>query len=111
MRRLKPICYTLKKTERAAGLIKFLDDIVEGKRTHFDQVDRPHHRSAGGCPAGVAYSFEDYRDKVNRYVNEHGDTLAIYKLTHNIPFPPEITVSWADINQGTCVCDKEAIEV
>ena len=22
---------------------------------------------------------------MNRYVNEHGDTLAIYKLTHNIP--------------------------
>ena len=23
--------------------------------------------------------------KVNRYVNENGNTLAIYKLTHNIP--------------------------
>lgn len=33
----------------------------------------------------VAYDFEDYRAKVNRYVNENGDTLAIYKLTHNIP--------------------------
>ena len=33
----------------------------------------------------AAYDFEDYRAKVNRYVNEHGDTLAIYKLTHNIP--------------------------
>lgn len=31
-----------------------------------------------------AYDFEDYRDKVNRYIGEHGDTLAIYKLTHNI---------------------------
>ena len=31
------------------------------------------------------YDFEDYRAKVNRYVNEHGDTLAIHKLTHNIP--------------------------
>ena len=30
-------------------------------------------------------NFEDYRDKVNRYINEHGNTLAIYKLTHNIP--------------------------
>ena len=33
----------------------------------------------------AAYDFEDYRAKVNRYVNEHGNTLAIYKLTHNIP--------------------------
>ena len=32
-----------------------------------------------------AYDFEDYRIKVNRYVEEHGDTMAIYKLTHNIP--------------------------
>lgn len=33
----------------------------------------------------IAYDFEDYRAKVNRYVNEHGDTMAIHKLTHNIP--------------------------
>ena len=33
----------------------------------------------------AAYDFEDYRAKVNRYVNDHGDTLAIHKLTHNIP--------------------------
>ena len=33
----------------------------------------------------AAYDFEDYRAKVNRYVHENGDTLAIYKLTHNIP--------------------------
>jgi type I restriction enzyme R subunit len=33
----------------------------------------------------AAYDFEDYRAKVNRYVNENGDTLAIHKLTHNIP--------------------------
>ena len=31
------------------------------------------------------YDFEAYHDKVNRYVNEHGNTMAIYKLTHNIP--------------------------
>ena len=31
-----------------------------------------------------SYDFESYRQKLNRYVLEHGDTLAIYKLTHNI---------------------------
>lgn len=38
-----------------------------------------------GLQLGAAYDFEDYRAKVNRYVNENGNTLAIYKLTHNIP--------------------------
>ena len=38
-----------------------------------------------GVPLDPAYDFEDYRAKVSRYVNENGDTLAIYKLTHNIP--------------------------
>ena len=38
-----------------------------------------------GIQLDAAYDFEDYRAKVNRYVNEHGNTLAIYKLTHNIP--------------------------
>ena len=30
-----------------------------------------------GVQLDAAYDFEDYRAKVNRYVNEHGDTLAI----------------------------------
>ena len=33
----------------------------------------------------AAYDFETYRAKVNRYVNEHGNTLTIYKLTYHIP--------------------------
>ena len=37
---------------------------------------------------GPAYDFEDYKKKVNRYVAENGNTLAIYKLTHNIPLAP-----------------------
>ena len=32
-----------------------------------------------------AYDFEDYQKKVNRYVNEHSNSTAIHKLTHNIP--------------------------
>ncbi|MBE6929896.1 MAG: DUF4145 domain-containing protein [Ruminococcaceae bacterium] len=38
-----------------------------------------------GNPLDPAYDFEDYRAKVNRYVNEHSDHAAIHKLTHNIP--------------------------
>ncbi len=33
----------------------------------------------------AAYDFEDYRAKVSRYVNENGNVLAVYKLTHTIP--------------------------
>ena len=33
----------------------------------------------------IRYDFENYRDKAIRYVNEHGISTAIYKLTHNIP--------------------------
>lgn len=32
-----------------------------------------------------AYSFEDYKLKVNRYIEEHRDHLAIFKLRNNIP--------------------------
>ena len=32
-----------------------------------------------------AYTFEDYKLKVNRYIEEHRDHIAIYKLRSNIP--------------------------
>ncbi len=34
---------------------------------------------------GEAYDFEDYRKKVNRYVEEHKNDEVIFKLNHNIP--------------------------
>ena len=37
-----------------------------------------------GATLGAAYNFEDYRKKVNRYVEDNKDALPIYKLTHNI---------------------------
>ncbi|MBD5142428.1 MAG: DEAD/DEAH box helicase family protein [Ruminococcus sp.] len=33
----------------------------------------------------AAYDFEDYRKKVNRYVEEHKNDAVIYKLNHNLP--------------------------
>ena len=65
-------------------LIKFLDDGNE-KRTVVTKLTDPILEQQEGIALDAAYDFEDYRAKVNRYVNEHGDTLAIYKLTHNIP--------------------------
>ncbi len=32
-----------------------------------------------------AYEFEDYKEKVNKYISQHSDDLVIHKLKHNIP--------------------------
>ena len=63
-------------------LIKFLDrKVIKPIITHL--VD-PVIEQKEGEQLDAAYDFEDYRDKVNRYIRENGDTLAIHKLTHNI---------------------------
>jgi len=66
-------------------LIKFLYEGVDSKKTIITHLTDPVIGQQEGVHLDAAYDFEDYRAKVNRYVNEHGDTLAIYKLTHNIP--------------------------
>ncbi|MDO4287784.1 MAG: DEAD/DEAH box helicase family protein [Eubacterium sp.] len=67
-------------------LLKFLDD--PGVQPIATRLSDPILETREGEPLGVAYDFENYRDKVNRYVNEHSDTLAIHKLTHNIQLAP-----------------------
>ena len=66
-------------------LIRFLDEGGGAQRQIVTKLTDPIIDSQEGVQLEAAYDFEDYRAKVNRYVNEHGDTLAIYKLTHNIP--------------------------
>ena len=66
-------------------LIRFLDEGGGAQRQIVTKLTDPVIDSQEGVQMDAAYDFEDYRAKVNRYVNEHGDTLAIYKLTHNIP--------------------------
>ena len=66
-------------------LIRFLDEGGGAQRQIVTKLTDPIIDSLEGVPMDAAYDFEDYRAKVNRYVNEHGETLAIYKLTHNIP--------------------------
>ncbi|MDE6454926.1 MAG: DEAD/DEAH box helicase family protein, partial [Dysosmobacter sp.] len=65
-------------------LIQFIVEYGEGKQI-FTRLADPILTRQEGNPLDAAYDFEDYRAKVNRYVNEHGDTLAIYKLKHNVP--------------------------
>ena len=67
------------------GLIRFLDENDGGQKRIITKLTDPIIDSQEGVQLDTAYDFEDYRAKVNRYVNEHGNTLAIYKLTHNIP--------------------------
>lgn len=67
------------------GLIRFLDEDDGGQKRIITKLTDPIIDSQEGVQLDAAYDFEDYRAKVNCYINEHGNTLAIYKLTHNIP--------------------------
>lgn len=65
-------------------LMKFLDD-GEGRKPIITKLTDPVTDRQEGTPLAPPYDFEDYRAKVSRYVTDHRDTLAIHKLTHNIP--------------------------
>lgn len=67
------------------NLIKFLDTGGGGREPIITRLTDPIIAQKEGEKLDEPYDFEAYHEKVNRYVNEHGDTLAIYKLTHNIP--------------------------
>ena len=69
-------------------LIKFIVDIGD-KKPIFTHLTDPVIEKHEGIQLDAAYDFEDYRAKVNRYVNENGNIPAIYKLTHNIPLAPD----------------------
>ena len=67
------------------SLIQFLVTDGDGRQPIYTNLKDPIIVQKEGVALDPAYDFEDYRAKVNRYINEHGDTMAIYKLTHNIP--------------------------
>lgn len=69
-------------------LIQFLDK-GEHMPKIFTKLDDPVIGTDEGKTLDAAYDFEDYRKKVNRYVEEHGDNPAIYKLNHNLPLSKE----------------------
>ncbi len=66
-------------------LIKFLEEKGDRNRQVVTRLADPMICQAQGQQLENAYDFEDYRNKVSRYINEHSDTLAIHKLTHNVP--------------------------
>lgn len=65
-------------------LIKFIDESGPEPIVYTNLFD-PVVKVQEGVELEAAYDFTDYRMKVNRYISENGDTLAIHKLTHNIP--------------------------
>lgn len=67
------------------GLMQFLYEGSRASSPIYTKLSDPILEQHEGTPLDAAYDFNDYRAKVNRYVNEHGDILAIHKLTHNIP--------------------------
>ena len=66
------------------GLIKFLVDDIPKKNPVITHLNDPIIDEREGEPLEAAYDFEDYRKKVNRYVEENGNFVAIYKLKKNI---------------------------
>ena len=70
-------------------LIRFLDEADGNHKRVVTKLTDPVIDSQEGIRLDPAYDFEDYRAKVNRYINEQSNTLAIYKLTHNIPLSTE----------------------
>lgn len=71
--------------EDLRDLIKFLVEEKTGPATIITNLTDPVIAEQENVQLDAAYNFEDYRKKVNRYVEEHRNTLAIHKLTHNIP--------------------------
>ena len=65
-------------------LIKFIAD--EGSaRIVYTMLQDEVLKTQEGKPLDPAYDFEDYRLKVNRYIEEHRNHIAIHKLRSNVP--------------------------
>lgn len=65
------------------ALIRFLDEGSKRKDIITLLTD-PILDSTAGIPLPEEDPFESYKMKVNRYIEEHKNSLAIYNLTHNI---------------------------
>jgi len=66
------------------GLIKFLAD-EGGRAPIYTDLTDAVTGTQEGKPLDPAYDFEDYRLKVNRYIEQNRDHIAIWKLRNNIP--------------------------
>jgi len=65
-------------------LMKFLSDVNENRFVYTNISDEVLFVKEGE-ELEAAYDFTDYRLKVNRYIEENKNHIAIYKLRNNIP--------------------------
>ncbi|MDD4699074.1 MAG: DEAD/DEAH box helicase family protein [Oscillospiraceae bacterium] len=68
-------------------LIKFLVDGNALNPIYTDLAD-PIINTKEGDILDPGYEFQDYKLKVNRYIEQHKDDLAIWKLRNNLPLTP-----------------------
>jgi type I restriction enzyme R subunit len=73
-----------KVREELRSLIKFIVDEVPRPVVYTNLADNVLNIKVGEA-LGPAYDFEDYRLKVNRYIEKNRDHIAIHKLRNNIP--------------------------
>lgn len=69
---------------RLRDLVRFIADTGR-RRTIITDLTDPLVERTENQPFDIAEHYDDYRLKVNRYVNEHHDDEAIRKLRHNEP--------------------------
>ncbi|TBL68364.1 DEAD/DEAH box helicase family protein [Paenibacillus thalictri] len=67
------------------SLIKFIIDEGSGRNPIYTNLADEILTIEEGKAMYQAYDFEDYKLKVNRYIEKNRDTLAIHKLRNNIP--------------------------
>jgi type I restriction enzyme R subunit len=69
-------------------LMQFLVD-DNSRPKIFTRLNDPVIDRQEGETLDAAYDFEDYRKKVNRYIEDHKNDAVIYKLNHNLPLTKE----------------------
>ena len=66
-------------------LIKFIADGGNHRKNIYTNLQDEVTFIQEGKDIDPGFTFEDYKFKVNRYIEEHRDHIAIYKLRNNIP--------------------------
>lgn len=66
-------------------LIKFITDEGDGRRVIYTNLKDEVTSVQEGNDIAPGFTFEDYKLKVNRYIEENKNHIAIHKLRNNIP--------------------------
>ena len=84
-------CCILDQEQLRAELRDLIQFIIGGgiKKLIYTDLEDSFGKPKEGETISDGYDFEDYRLKVNRYIEEHKDETAIFKLRNNLPLLPE----------------------